>query len=376
MKGKNTILVISALFITIIIPGCKQIIPTGSGTDVLLYKARKNITMAESIEDRKRREFLLETALDQLKQAESGEKQRKEKAKFDGINSGYALYYYAIGDYSRAEEYSARALKENSRDPYNRVMDYRIKLKTKGKKYAREAVKELSQIVAKNPDMPMAAITLGDAYYYLVEYKQAREYYRRVLLLGREFQVSAADRIEILNEIERIKLNPKKYQSLIFSRGVKRGEIASLLYSVFGIQRMFRMKKELPGAFTDLTSVTALVYADSIKGLRKNGFFSYITGKNFEPLKVVSRGEMAKIVEDYIVLSTGNIDFRTRYGKSSASPIKDVKSSHVYYNAIRIALQYGIMNLTLSGLMQPEDPMEGLNTLLIIKRMTGRKSYR
>jgi hypothetical protein len=136
------------------------------------------------------------------------------------------------------------------------------------------------------------------------------------------------------------------------------------------------MKKALPGTFTDLTGVTALVYADSIKELRKRGFFSYIKGKNFEPLKVISRGEMAKIIEDYIVLSSGNIDFRTRYGKSSRSPIKDVESSHIYYNAIRLALQYNIMNLTLSGLMQPDDPMEGLNTLLVIKKMTGRKSYR
>jgi tetratricopeptide (TPR) repeat protein len=376
MKEKKALIIISAFLITIVIQGCKQIIPTGSGTTVLLHKARKNIYMAESIEDRKRREFLLDSALDQLKRAESDEKKKKEKGKFDGINSGYALYYYTIGDYSRAREYSARALKENSKDPYNMVMDYRIKLKTKGKKYARDAVKELTRIVRANPDMPMAAITLGDAYYYLVEYGKARKYYRKVLLLGREFQISAADRIEILNEIERIKLNPKKYQSLIFSKGVKRGEIASLLHTVFGIQRRFRMKKALPGSFTDLTGVTALVYADSIKELRKRGFFSYIKGKNFEPLKVISRGEMAKIIEDYIVLSSGNIDFRTRYGKSSRSPIKDVESSHIYYNAIRLALQYNIMNLTLSGLMQPDDPMEGLNTLLVIKKMTGRKSYR
>lgn len=376
MKKRKTVPIISTLLTTVLIWGCKQIIPTGGSTTILLNKARKNIYMAESIEDRKRKGFLLDSALNQLRKAESGEKQRKEKAKLDGINSGYALYYYTIGDYSRAGEYSTRALKENSKNPYIKVMDYRIKLKTKGKKYAREAVKELTQIVKKNPDMPMAAITLGDAHYYLVEYKQARKHYRNVLLLGREFQVPAADRIEILNEIERIKLNPKKYQSLLFSRGVKRGEIANLLYTVFMIQRRFKIKKELPRTFTDLTSVTALVYADSIKGLRKNGFFSYIKGKSFEPLKVVNRAEMAKIIEDYIVLLTGNIDFRTRYSKSSASPVKDVNSSHVYYNAMRLALQYDIMNLTLSGLMQPDDPMEGLNTLLIIRKMTGRKSYR
>ncbi len=376
MKGKKLNLLLSALITVLFTGGCKQIIPAGGGSESLLRRARKNIITAESIEERKRKEFLLEKALDQLNQAESLEKKRKEKGKFDRVNRGYALYYYTIGDYSRAREYSTRALKENSKDPLTKVMDYRIKLKIKGKKYAREAVKELSKIVKNNPGMPMAAITLGDAYYYLVEYGNARKYYRQVLLLGKEFQIPAAERIEILNEIERIRLNPKKYQSLIFSRGVKRGELAELLYTVFRIQERFRIKREIPGEFSDLTGVTALVYADSIKGLHKRGFFSYITGKSFEPLRVISRAEMARIIEDYIVLSSGNIDFRTRYGKSSASPIKDVESSHVYYNAIRLALQYDIMNLTLSGLMQPDDPMEGLNTLIILKKMTGRRSYR
>jgi tetratricopeptide (TPR) repeat protein len=250
MKSNRALITISALILAGLISSCKQIIPTGGGTSALLEKARKNIYTAESIEDRKRRDFLLNSALDQLKQAESDTK-KKKKARFDGVNSGFALYYYTIGDYNRALQYSTSAIKENSKDPYIKVLDYRIKLKIKGKKYAREAVKELTRIVKDNPGMQIASITLGDAYYYLVEYKQARKYYRNVLLLGKEFQVSAADRIEILNEIERIKLNPKKFQSLIFSKGVKRGEIANLLYSVFGIHRKFRMKKPIPGTFKE-----------------------------------------------------------------------------------------------------------------------------
>ncbi len=358
------------LFLTLfLIARCGKIVPgTGSGADALLINSKKNISRAEAIEDINRKKELLNTALAQIERAESIiKKSEKPSQKADKY---YAYYYFVKGDYKKAKEYAKSAISSGNKQDDLIVLDTRIRLKSEGKKFADKAIRILKGIINRKPNIAMAELTLGDSYFYKVDYIKARKHYKNVLFVGGMLQVLAAERLEILNEIEKIQLNPKKFQNIIFSKSLRRDETAYLLHKVYKIGKKLRFPVKREVDFSDLSKS---IYADSIRSLTLKGMFSYIKGSTFEPLKNITKKEMAKIVEDYIVLSSGNKNFRTIFTKSKKSPIKDVDPKDPFYNAVRIAVKEKIINLTLSGLLNPEEPVNGLEALTIIKKMTKKK---
>lgn len=345
--------------------GCGSVVPGGSGDlEYLLDTAEKNINKAGAVEEIAVRERLLGEALAKLRKAEDQGKGKKIYP--PRFYTAFALYYYSRGEYVQARNYIDLARKADPDNAYASVLDCRLKLREKGASYAPEAIRILERAEKGSPGLLLTQLTFGDCHFLSGDYPKAREYYIRVLKANREYQVAAADRLETIYQIESSRMNPRQIREIIFSPGVKRDEIAYLLDKEFRIDRMLRGGRETNVAFKDLKTSS---YADSIEKVRSLGMFSHVTGDTFSPFSLVTRAEMARIIEDFIVLGTNNIGYRGKYKKGEKSPIRDVKSDDPWYNAVRIAVDKNIMDLTLGGSFNPLEPLRGLDAVIMLNAM-------
>jgi tetratricopeptide (TPR) repeat protein len=342
---------------------------TLGSTDSLLRDAEWNIIKSNSIEDIKSRDVLLSESMIKLKQAE--EICRERNSCPSDLYSTFALYYLFKGEYIEAKKYVNAAKKKDTKNEKAYIIETRILLQEKGSSYAREAIKFLSNSGEISRGSLLADLTLGDCYFLLGDFLKAREVYTRILKANREFQVESANRLETIYTIESIKLNPKQVKGILFSKGVRRDDIAYLLDKEFAIKNYIQRGEERRSSFSDLGGS---LYSDSIVTLYARGMFSFIKGDKFSPTTIASRGEMAKVIEDFIVYATGNVGYRSRYRTGEQSPIRDVKSDHPYYNAIRLVIDKNIMDLTLGSSFNPMGPVNGIDAVVTFNRMI--KNYR
>jgi tetratricopeptide (TPR) repeat protein len=349
---------------------CGSFMKGGSGsTGSLLKDAEWNIIKSKCVEDVKSRDILLSESLIKLKQAE--EICREKNTCPSDLYSAFALYYLFKGEYIEAKKYVNAAKKKDTRNEKAYIIETKILLREKGRSYAREAIKFLSNSEKISRGSLLADLTLGDCYFLLGDFLKAREVYTRILKANKGFQVESANRLETIYTIESIKLNPKQIKGILLSKGVRRDDIAYLLDKEFSIRKYIKRGEERRSSFNDLGGS---LYSDSIVRLYARGMFSFIKGDSFSPATVASRAEMAKVIEDFIVYATGNAGYRSRYRREKQSPIGDVKSDHPYYNAIRLVIDKNIMDLTLGGSFNPMEPVNGIDAVVTFNRMI--KTYR
>lgn len=342
---------------TIFSIGCGRMAPgEKSGIQGMFEKAKKNIMTAESVSDITRKNELLKTAESQLNEADTLRK--KDKLTINEIDAGYAYLYFVSGDYGQAKKFAN--MNKDQNDPFIVVLNLRIALKEKGKENARTAVGILQPIVNGNPRMAMAHLTLGDSHFLLGNFQEAQKHYTEVLKIGEALQVQAADRLEVLDEIRRTGIDTSKVQNIIFSISVQRDEVADLLQRVFKADQYLKFGKTGETYYKD---ISGSLYMDSIRSLKDRGFFSYITGEKFEPYKPVTRGEIAKIIEDFVVLKTGNTALRTKYANDAKSSIKGIDVKTQYYNAMKVAVDSKAILVPLDGSINPLEPISGLETI-------------
>ena len=87
----------------------------------------------------------------------------------------------------------------------------------------------------------------------------------------------------------------------------------------------------------------------------------------FHPDSTVTRKELAVVIQDLLVLISGNEDLRTQFvGMESRFP--DVRSDIYYFNAASLAVERGLMQVgKLEGTFQPDHPVSGAESVLAIQ---------
>ncbi|MDY6967238.1 MAG: hypothetical protein SVR08_01095 [Spirochaetota bacterium] len=358
------------VFILLQFMGCLSFFQTSKkNIETLLHNTNKNITTAELLEDQKKKNKLLAETYKQLREAESISKEKK--ILFKEVAKGFALYYYTTEDYVQAQKYSKIAMKHDGKDIELSVLNICISLKEKGKLYAPEAISKLKVIIIKSPGMALAELTIGDSYFLIDDFDEARKQYEKVMIIGGVYQVKASNRLEMLDKINRIGNITRNLHEMLLKKYVKREDISDLLNRVLEIRKYLKFGKRIKSDFIDISKSR---YDESIRDLRDRGFFSYIQGDLFEPFKLLSRGEMAAIVEDFIVLTKGDATIRKRYLKDSNSRFKGVTTDNPWYNAIRIAVENKIIHPSLDGSIDPDEHMSSIDIIIAMKKMIRKVS--
>ncbi|MCX8125020.1 MAG: S-layer homology domain-containing protein [Spirochaetes bacterium] len=349
------------VFLVVVCISCGQIITQTPKKDY--ERIYKNLTNAESIENLVQKNKLLNTAYTLIMQRHG--ELVKEKKSDATVASLLAYYYFLKGNYQDAGAQAELAQSiSTGTDPIGLILQARILLATKGKAGAGSALDILRSL--EGLDNPMAYIATGDAYFLKSDYDKARDNYTKALLLNKELQVVAANRLEVISRIKTLTIDVAKVSDFILEPVITRDKLAHLLYEIFEIQKYITVTKPLPADFIDLAKSH---YASAVSALRSKGFFSYIQGNTFEPFMVVSRGEMAKVVEDFLVLSRNNEGLRTKYKDESPPFFNDIKTDNVYYNALRLACDMEIMSVSLSQEAYPDESVTGLQAIMIIQKL-------
>ncbi|MEJ5362994.1 MAG: tetratricopeptide repeat protein [Spirochaetota bacterium] len=349
------------IFLLVFFISCGQLIKQSPQKDYeLIYK---NLTNAESLENPVQKDKLLNKAYTLLMQRQS--ELLKEKKSEPTVAALLGYYYFLKGNYqdASAQVELAQSLPSGN-NALGVIIQARVLLATKGKAGAQGALEILNLLdVTENP---MVYIATGDAYFLKGDYDKARDNYTKALLLNRELQVVAANRLEVISRIKTLSINVAKVSDFILEPTMTRDKLAYILYEIFELQKYIAAAKPLDANFIDLEKSQ---YKNAIVSLRGRGLFSYIQGNVFEPFMVVSRGEMAKIVEDFLVLSRNNEGLRSKFKNESPPFFNDIKNDNVYYNAMRLAVDLGIMSVSLSQDAYPDESVTGLQAIMIIQKL-------
>jgi tetratricopeptide (TPR) repeat protein len=340
---------------------CGQLIKQSPQKDYeLIYK---NLTNAESLENPIQKNKLINKAYTLLMQRQA--ELLKEKKSDATVAALLAYYYFLKGNYqdAKAQVELAQSL-QSGNNPLVVIIQARILLATKGKAGAQSALDILKLL--DSSENPMAYIATGDAYFLKGDYDRARDSYTKALMLNKELQVVAANRLEVISRIKTLSINVAKVSDFILEPTMTREKLAYVMYEIFELQKYIAVAKPLDANFIDLEKSQ---YKSAIAALRSKGFFSYIQGSAFEPFMVVSRGEMAKIVEDYLVLSRNNEGLRSKFTNETPPFFNDIKNDNMYYNALRLAVDMGTMSASLSQDAYPDESVTGLQAIMIIQKL-------
>lgn len=353
---KKIFIVIAVFFIS-----CVQLIKLSPQKEYeLIYK---NLTNAESLENPLQKNKLIDKAYTLLMQWQA--ELLKGKKSDATMATLLAYYYFLKGNYHDASTQVELAQSlPSGNNPLGIIIQARILMARKGKAGAQGALDILKLL--DGSENPMAYIATGDAYFFKGSYDKARDSYTKALLLNKELQVVAANRLEVISRIKTLSINVAKVSDFILEPTMTRDKLAYVMYEIFELQRYIAVTKTLDANFIDLEKSQ---YKNAIAALRGKGFFSYIQGTAFEPFMVVSRGEMAKIVEDYLVLSRNNEGLRSKFTNESSSFFNDIKNDNRYYNALRLAVDMGIMSASLSQDAYPDESVTGLQAIMIIQKL-------
>jgi len=89
--------------------------------------------------------------------------------------------------------------------------------------------------------------------------------------------------------------------------------------------------------------------------------------QTFRPDEKITRADYAMLLQNILILATGDENLATKY-IGSASRFPDVNASHYAYNAVCLMVDRGIMQADkLSGAFHLNDPVSGADALLIIR---------
>ena len=155
---------------------------------------------------------------------------------------------------------------------------------------------------------------------------------------------------------------------------ITRGDLVVLLVGELDMRKLYTgqvFQQELvPVDIKDYPfkeeALTVLKY--KIRGLElkyDNASKSYL----FNPGDIVKRGEMAFILEDILMKTTGDNTLATKYFGQEKSPFTDVRPTSPFYNAVMNMTTRGIMESDMSGIFRVDAPVDGAEAILAVRML-------
>lgn len=91
------------------------------------------------------------------------------------------------------------------------------------------------------------------------------------------------------------------------------------------------------------------------------------------PDQPVSRKELAMLLEDLLVVVTGEDGLATKYLGQGKSPYSDVRPHTLWYNSVLVVVNRNLMDVDLNGAFRPNDNVNGAALLLAVSKL--RNAY-
>lgn len=329
--------------------------------------------------------------------------------------TGLALVHIAAGNPALAWDHLDLGLKY-ARSDEDKLFVYvsKIRYYTSGRAEASWLALSKSQFeeaIALDSKHAPAYYYMGLAYKIALEFDQAQQMFDKVIEQKTEHVSDAREQIDILEKIKSLKPESPTGKMIALKERMTRADVAALLMDELGVKRIYLKQPEeivkpdltpkeikqdkmtssdisetskgapREGSETQRISMTSRAKANDIGNhlFRKEieeileigvpGLQNDARG-NFNPDEVISRGELAVILEDVLIKMTGEKDLAAVY-VSSKSLFPDVPSEMPYFKSIIAVTSQEIMEAKNIQTKEfaPLKPVSGLEALGIMNKL-------
>jgi len=226
---------------------------------------------------------------------------------------------------------------------------------------------------------------LGQTHVELRDFDAAADAYRRGI---NEIPTNAGlnDGWQRVSEMQRATLGvPDEYKEIALSQAVSRAELAVLLNSELDLQEIFvgqqtpqarafvppNQANPAAGRIAAPTDVMGDHWArQHIEKCVLLGAVDLMPDGSFRPNQVVTRVDMAMLIQRVLVKAWNDTSLRSRFF-GNTSPFPDVNGTHFAFNAVMLATTRGIMDGKPDGTFFLEGTLPGHEAILIIRNLKG-----
>ena len=267
-----------------------------------------------------------------------------------------------------------------------------ITMKNEGKEattWLDEVEKEYNKALKLDRKNAEALYRRGCCYKKAYELSKAADDFRKVIDLKKEFAMQANEQLGLVQKIERASSGSDVSKKIALVERISRADIAALFVSELQIEKLIEKKAHRSDdtvfqALADSTemrtdSIVSKAMISDIDAHWARDFIIDIVGygirglepypdHTFHPDQLVNRGEFAQMVEDVFFAITG--ERRTAANQAdNGSRFPDVNQVHPAYDAIRAAVDNGLMDTGKNGEFGPDKPVSGPDALLVIRNL-------
>lgn len=252
---------------------------------------------------------------------------------------------------------------------------------------AQSHFEEASELTPNDP-APYFYMALAES--YGLNFEKAAVHLNKVLQIGKKYEVEADKELKRIQQIQRALPGSKFGKSVANVKAISRADVAALFIAELKLNKLYADQKqwksesfEAPQAQQKMTTQTlqGMPEATDIVGhpmestiqevikLKVKGLEPSPAHKFF-PDQKITRAEFAMMIQDILVKVTKDKKLATKYYGQS-SPYSDVSETVWYYNASRVVVERGLMEVKnkLTGNFEPMKSVSGAESLLIVRTM-------
>ncbi len=301
--------------------------------------------------------------------------------------SGMALVAAKQSDYKKAYEMADKALAKNNKSTEALITKGRIiAMERKGDDWIEKSVKQFDKALEINPGSAKALYHKGEAYKNGYRFVEAAGAYSKVISLKGDYAAEADKAWSTVQKIQRAAPGTKVGARIALIDEIDRADIAVLFMEELKLLEVISKKRtqtfdtgfkapEDPTAMQTSQTVQMAAVTDVDKHWARNWIIDIVTAKGmeafpdrtFRPEEKISRGDYAMLLQNVLIMATGDESLATKYiGQTSRFP--DVNASHFAYNAICLMADRGIMQADkMTGVFDLKSHVSGADALLIIR---------
>lgn len=292
--------------------------------------------------------------------------------------------------FSKAYEYVNRGLDKNDKSLDSRIIKGRvITMERKGETedWVKDAVKEFEKAAQINPNSPKPHYFMGLTYKEGFQFRQAANAFSKVISMKTMYAKEADEEYALIQKIERAAPGTKVGMKIALIPEIDRADLAVLLMEELKLMELLQKKRakvydtgfKAPDDPTKMAQPEAAKLADVtdvethwakswIKDIVKARGMEAFPDHTFRPDEKMTRAEFASIMQNVLIMATGDESLATKYvGEPSRFP--DVNSSHFAYNAVALMVDRGVLKAeTLTGEFNMNGSMSGADGLLAIRQ--------
>ncbi|MBU2512994.1 S-layer homology domain-containing protein [bacterium] len=255
-------------------------------------------------------------------------------------------------------------------------------------KWYEEVTDHFEDAIDLTPDDPEPFFYMGIAESRQLNYPQANKMFHRVLSLDGKYRQEANLELERIQKVQLAAPGSKFGAEIANVEKITRADVAALFIAELRLDRLYKQSQQPADSsyqtpksqqkmnldplqkYPEAVDIAGHPLEDSIKEVIKLGVkgLSPDPAHKFHPGKEISRAEFAQLNQDLLIKITKDSTLATKYVDVS-SPFPDVNANVWYYNAVRIVVERGLMQVKnkVTNSFQPMESVSGAEALITIR---------